>query len=144
MIFDLSNEYEVPKFRERVEALIRSGVLVELKQKKGIRTSQQNKYLHLILGWFACEYGCSLEEVKVDFFKRGVNAETFTKEIENRQGQMIKVLRSSSELSVDEMTLCIERFRNWSAAQGIYLPSANEGDFLNHIMKEMERNKEFL
>ena len=63
----------------------------------------------------------------------------------NKKGKIIKTLRSSSELSTGEMTLAIERFRNYSSAQaGIYLPSPNENEFLLHIQQEIEKDKEFL
>jgi hypothetical protein len=43
------------------------------------------------------------------------------------------------------MTTAIERFRNWSSAvAGIYLPSANEQEFLIHIRQIVEENKEFI
>ena len=43
------------------------------------------------------------------------------------------------------MTLSIDRFRNWSAANaGIYLPAANEHQMLLYAQQEMERGKEFL
>lgn len=73
------------------------------------------------------------------------NRDIFEREKTNKKGKIIKTLRSSSELSTGEMTLAIERFRNYSSAQaGIYLPSPNENEFLLHIQQEIEKDKEFL
>ena len=55
------------------------------------------------------------------------------------------MLFRSAELSTGEMTISIDRFRNWSAAQaGIYLPAANEHQMLIYAQQEIESNKEFV
>jgi hypothetical protein len=57
----------------------------------------------------------------------------------------VEFLRSTAELTTAEMTTAIERFRNWSSAvAGIYLPSANEQEFLIHCKQIIEENKEFI
>lgn len=54
-------------------------------------------------------------------------------------------LRSSADLTKEEMTLSIDRFRNWSSSvAGIYLPSPEDGEMMIYMMQEVERNKEFL
>lgn len=136
MIYNLTNEYEVPKFKEKVAKLLSEQATVELKKVYPKRSLAQNNYLHLLLGYFGSEYGLSIEEVKLDIFKRtGMN----------KKGLRIEFLRSTAELSTAEMTTAIERFRNWSSAvAGIYLPSANEQEFLIHIRQVIEENKEFI
>lgn len=42
------------------------------------------------------------------------------------------------------MSVAIERFRNYSANNGLYLPSAEEKAFLDHIKNELEKSKEYL
>jgi len=141
----LSNEYEMEEFRKRVAKLTEQKKTVELKVKNPIRSLRQNKYLHLILGWFACNYGCSTEEAKLDFFKRKCNPELFIKEKTNKSGKQIKYLLSTSELDSGEMTTAIERFRNWSAAEAdLYLPSPDDLRYLQYVEKEIEKNKEFI
>lgn len=145
MIFNLSNQYDIPKFREYAQRLQDQGCVVTLSRKVEGRSSAQNRYLHLILGWFGCEYGASVEEVKVDYFKRHVNAEIFVRVKTNKYGKEIKYLRSSADLTTEEMSLAIERFRNWSASvAGIYLPSANEQEFLRHVETEIAKNSAYL
>ena len=145
MIFDLRNEYQIPKFKEYVNKLFREKALVEVKKKLPNRTLAQNSYLHLLLGYFGSEYGCSLDEVKIDFYKRTCNRDLFERKMINKSGKEVTYLRSSAELTTGEMTLSIDRFRNFSSGEaGIYLPSPNEREFLIHIQQELERNKEFL
>ena len=145
MIYDLKNEYQVVEFKEYVSKLIESKSIVELKKKSPNRSLSQNAYLHLILGYFACEYGCSLDEVKIDFYKRVCNKVIFERTMINKNGKQVVYLRSSAELTTDEMTTSIDRFRNWASAQaGIYLPAPNEDQFLIHIQREIELKKEYL
>lgn len=145
MIFDLKNEYQIPQFKEYVNKLLAERAVVEVKKKHPNRTLSQNSYLHLLLGFFASEYGCSLDEAKIDFYKRECNKELFEKKTVNKQGIEVTYLRSSSELSTAEMTLSIERFRNWSVSvTGIYLPSPNDSQYLIFAQQEIERHKEFV
>lgn len=145
MIYDFRNPFDREKAEEYFNKLLSERAIVEVKKKRPNRSLNQNSYLHVILSYFGVEYGCSMDEVKLDFFKRLCNKTLFERTITNKQGKEIKILRSSKDLDTAEMTTAIERFRNWSSAvAGIYLPSPNEDQFLIHIQKEIERNKEFI
>lgn len=145
MLFNLQNEYELSRFKEYVNKLFRQRAMVEVKKKHPGRTLAQNAYLHLLLGYFASQYGCSLDEAKVDFYKRTCNRDIYERRQTNKQGREVTYLRSSSELTTADMTLSIERFRNWSAAvAGIYLPSAYEHQAILFAQQEIERNQEFI
>lgn len=145
MIYNLKNQWDVPKFKDYVKKLIEQQAIVEVKKRNPNRTISQNKYLHLILGWFACEYGCSIEEAKIDFYKRECNKELFVKTRFNKAGKEVPYLQSTTLLTTSEMTLSIERFRNWSSSvAGIYIPAAREDQLLIYVEQEIERNKEFL
>lgn len=53
MIYDLKNEYQIPKFKEYVNKLFKERAVVEVKKKLPNRTLAQNSYLHLLLGTLA-------------------------------------------------------------------------------------------
>ena len=145
MIFNLNNDYERQSFRDYVTGLYKKGGIIEVKRKAPQRSLRQNAYLHVILGYFGSEYGVSIEEAKCDFFKRLCNKELFERKGVNKKGKEVTYLRSSSELTTAEMTLAIERFRNWSASVAeIYLPSPNEESFLAYCRQQMERDREFI
>lgn len=145
MIFNLGSDYEKQGFKEYCNKLYKDGCVVEITKKRINRTLSQNSYLHVILQFFASEYGCSLEEVKVDFFKRECNRELFERKQINAKGVEVTFLRSSADLDTAEMAIAITRFRNWSSAvAGIYLPSAGENEFLLHCQQEIERYKEYV
>lgn len=145
MIFNLNNQYEKESFKVYANKLYGEGAVIEIKKKHPNRTLAQNSYLHLLLGYFASEYGCSLDEVKIDFYKRICNKELFEKTGVNKKGVDVIYLRSSKDLSSSEISLSIERFRNWATSvAGIYLPAANEHQMLLYAQQEIERSKEFI
>lgn len=147
MLYNLRNEYEVPTFKERVKRLLERGAVVELVEKKPQRSIKQNAYLHLLLGYYASEFGYSLEEVKFRFFKELCNKDIFLRERENprKPGEKINYYRSSADLTTSEMTIAIERFRNYSSAiAGLYLPSPNEHEMQVYAQQQIDKNREFL
>ena len=145
MIFNLNNSFEHDRFKEYVNQLYKQKAIVEVKKKLPNRTLAQNSYLHLLLGYFGGEYGCSLGEAKIDFYKRTCNRDLFERKTVNKKGNEVTYLRSSAELTTGEMTLSIDRFRNWSASvAGIYLPAANEHQMLIYAQQEIQRNQEFI
>lgn len=146
MLFDLSNPYTHERYREYTEKLLKDGAAVEITRKRPARGMRQNAYLHLILGYFALQYGCSLDEVKVDFYKRTCNHDLFVREKTNpATGRRIRFLRSTSSLTTAEMSLSIDRFRDWASAEGgIYLPSADDHKMMEFARAEVERAKEYI
>lgn len=145
MIFNLKNPFEQQKFKEYVNKLFKEECVAEVKRKKPLRTLKQNSYLYLLLGFFASEYGCTLDEAKVIYYKRTCNKEIFEVERVNKRGRRIMTLRSSADLDTREMTISIERFRNWSSSEvGIYLPAPNEEDMLIYAQQCIEQNQEFI
>ena len=145
MLYDLSNDLDRENFKLRSNRLYEGKKIVELKEKKPKRSINQNSYLHLILGYFASQYGCSLEYCKEKYYKILCNKEIFIREKQDEFLGTIKVLRSSADLDTSEMTTSIERFRNWSASEaGIYLPSPDEDRLLSLCEMEVERNKNYV
>ena len=145
MIYNLSSPLDKANFLLRAKKLAESGVIVDLTEKKPRRSLSQNKYLHVILAYFGAQTGNTLEWVKHQYYKKLVNPDLFIREKEDKYLGRIKVLRSSADLDTAEMSLSIERFRNWAAQEaGIYIPSADEAILIQQMEIEIERNKEFL
>lgn len=144
MIYDLKNPLDRERFKRRCNALYSKQGVVELSEKTQ-RTSQQNRYLHLIIGYLAVETGNTLDYAKEVFYKRAANKALFVREKDDEYLGKVEYLRSSADLSKEEMTLSIDRFRDWSSqTAGIYLPAANEQEFLASIEYELSRNKQWL
>ncbi len=145
MLFNLKNPYERDRFKEYVNGLFVEQACVEVKKKHTKRTLAQNSYLHVLLGYFATEFGYSLEEVKYEYFKKKCNPDIFVRKRTNKRGFEVEYLRSSTDLDTAEMTTAIERFRNYSSAEcGLYLPEPHEGEMLFFAQQQIERFKEYL
>lgn len=145
MIYNLSSPLDKANFLLRAKKLAESGVIVDLTEKKPRRSLPQNKYLHVILAYFGAQTGNTLEWVKQRYFKHLVNPELFVREKDDEFLGRVKYLRSSADLDVSEMSLAIDRWRNWCSMEAsIYIPSADEAILIQQMEIEIERNKEFL
>ena len=135
MNYDLSNPIELKTATARFDFLVAKQKRISLTEKRKKRTFRQNRYLHLLLGWFAVETGYTLAEAKYIYKLQ-------SKEIFVYSKKGINFIRSSADLDTKKMTISIERFRNYSSTTaGIYLPDANETDFLNMIETELEKHE---
>jgi len=142
--YNLSSQFDADKFKRYSDTLIKGGKFVELRNITK-RSLSQNNYLHLLLGWFGASFGYSLAYVKLRFFKKVCNKDLFFVERTNPKDETTYTdIRSSADLSTAEMTTAIDRFRNYSSDNGLYLPQPNELVYLQEIEKELETLKEHL
>lgn len=145
MVYDTSNPLDKANFLLRAKKLADKGAIIELTEKKPRRTLSQNSYLHVTIAYFASQYGCTTEWAKQRYFKQLVNPELFVREKDDEFLGRVKYLRSSADLDVSEMSLAIDRWRNWCSMEAsIYIPSADEVILIQQMEIEIERNKEFL
>jgi hypothetical protein len=144
MLYDLTNPMDRDRFKRRCNALFKKQGIVELSEKV-IRTNQQNKYLHLIIGYLAIETGHDLEYAKEVFYKRTANKDLFVREKDDEILGRVEYLRSSALLSKEEFSLSIDRLRDWSSqVAGVYLPAPDEEQFLASIEVELSRQQRWI
>ncbi|MBD5374328.1 MAG: hypothetical protein HDR77_02475 [Bacteroides sp.] len=144
-LYDLSNPLHAQNFRLRSDALLRKQCVVELTEKKPQRTTQQNRYLHAALGYFGALTGNTLDYVKRYYFKAHCNPDLFIIEKNDPLLGIVRTLRSSADLTTEEMTLAIERFRNWAAQDAeIYIPSPDEHRLVQMMEVEAGRARLYL
>ncbi|WP_424493933.1 hypothetical protein [Salinimicrobium sp. GXAS 041] len=125
---------------DRFKWLIDNEKRIELKEKKYKRTISQNSYAHLLFSWFGLQFGYTLEEVKQDIFKKVVNYEIFYDGDKDYFGKNVDKWRSTTDLNTGEMTTAIDRFRDFSATQGCYLPEPKDLNWLTEIENELSKN----
>lgn len=144
MLYDLKNPLDRERFKRRCNALFKKQGIVELSEKT-IRSNQQNRYAHLLMGYLAIETGNSLEYVKEVFYKRTANKDIFVRIKDDELLGQTEYLRSSASLSQEEFSVSIDRLRDWSSqVAGIYLPTPNEEQFLASIEVEMSKYKQWI
>jgi hypothetical protein len=142
MIYDTKIELESKRAKERFDFLITNKKTIEIKEKKQKRSISQNSYLHLILSWFAFEYGEKVEYVKQEIFKKQVNNDIFIYQFANKKTGEFRIdWKSTKDLDTKEMTTAIDRFRDFSSIEaGIYLPEPSDLVSLQNIEIELKRN----
>lgn len=146
MLYDCRNDLDRANFLARAQLLADRNDVVELRTKRQ-RTLNQNAYLHCLIEYFAAIYGEEPEYIKYQYFKCLVNPETFVigGHIDKFTGERRCVCRSTADLTTEEMSICIDRFRNWSAKEAeIYLPTAEEGALLRQCEIEIAKTRRFV
>lgn len=144
MIYDLTKPLDRQKFKTRVNHLYEKGSVVDLSEKVH-RSLRQNAYLHCLLGILALDQGHTIDYVKEFYYKRLVNPDIFVLTKEDKILGKIEVLRSSKELTKEEMSSSIEKLRNWASSElGCYLPSADEESLLQQAEMEIQRYRSYL
>ena len=144
MTYDLSKPLDREKFKMRVNHLFAQGKQVELVEKTH-RSIRQNSYLHCLLGILALDQGLTMDYVKEYYYKRLVNPDIFVVTKEDKIIGKIETLRSSKDLTKEEMSKSIEKLRNWASSElGCYLPSADEESLLQQAEMEIQRYRSYL
>ena len=143
MLYNLSMPLDRERFATRAKALLQKGSVIDLTEKT-LRTHNQNSYLHLIIGVVAMDVGVTLEYAKREYFKKLVNADLFIRKEQDRFSGEIEVIRSSASLTIEEMSIAIDRFKRWGAENGFYLPSPEDKERLRDIEIEMGRMRQYL
>ena len=125
MNYDLTSKEQRKRFIKYANSLLKNQrTLVSLEDKSN-RTLSQNCYLHVLCRILAQDIGVTEPYAKQVYFKELANPDIFlTVSKDPLSGQMVKVTRSSSDLTIQEMSRAINNFIIWAGEQGYVLPEA--------------------
>lgn len=129
MNYDLSVKEDRKKFVKRCNKLLEQQRTNVSVVDESNRTISQNCYIHVLCRILAQDIGVSELYAKQVYFKEIANPDIFihvTKDPLTKQ--MIKTTKSTTELSVVEMSRAISRFIDWAAEEGYALPVATLND----------------
>ena len=143
MKLNLSLPLDAERFVTRCNSLLEKGAYVELIDKSG-RTRAQNSYDHLLIGIVAMELGESIPYVKEMYFKRLVNPDIFVYRRHDPFMGEIEDTYSTREISKEQTSIAIDRFKRWGAENGIYMPNPGDESLLQEIAIEMGRQQAYL
>lgn len=143
MQYDLTSDLQRKAFLSKVDNLLERGAVVELTERT-FRSRNQNSYLHLLIGVVAMETGNTLDYCKEMYFKRLVNRDLFISTRVDRYAGEVEVIRSSADLTKEEMSMAIDRFKRWGSENGIYMPNPGDESLLREIAIEMGRQKAYI
>jgi len=146
MLYNPAKPIDVQRAAEKLKYFVEYNKVFELSAKKVPKTYPQLKYAHLIMSWFALEYGEQLEYIKLEYFKKLVNPAIFEYEFVNRITSEVRTeYKSLANITKDELTLAIDRFRDYSSKHaGIYLPEPKDTVYLREIEIQVKNNEHYL
>ena len=131
MQLNLSIPAERNKAGVYLAKLIADGAKVNITKVPEKRTIKQNSYVHKLFTLAGSHFGYTTDEMKV-LVKR-ILGYTYTKHGD-------EFYSKTSCMDTKELTQFIDQFRNWSSAQGCYLPTSSEfGDNYAYYAREIER-----
>lgn len=138
MTYNLATELDRQRAETRFHSLLARGAVITLTEKVQ-RSINQNSYLHLIIAAVAMEVGVPLDYAKEVYYKRLANGALFVRSNDDPLAGKVETLRSSTELSKEEMSASIDRFKVWAAENGMYLPEPGDKELLREIEIQMAK-----
>jgi hypothetical protein len=106
--------------------------VIEIVKVSPKRSLNQNSYLHLLLGYFGLHFGYTIEETKQVY--KQVSRDIYT----YKKNDTI-FIRSSADLTTEEMAKTIDAFMKVSAENGCELPPATDEAWLRSVSNQIER-----
>jgi hypothetical protein len=129
MNYDLTDKQQRLKFIRRCNFLLKNQRTNVVLTDESNRTLNQNRYIHVLCRVLAQDIGVSEQYAKQVYFKELANKDIFiTTTKDPLSGKFIKIIRSTCDLSINEMRQAIETFRIWAAENGYDLPEATLND----------------
>ena len=126
MNYDLTNPLHRKQFVKRANKLLNDKCPNVSLVNESKRSLKQNSYIHVLCRIMAIETGVSEKYSKNVYFKIMSNPDIFIKDdVDKLTGMRVQYIRSTADLTADEMSRAINSFRRWAEEQGYYLPEAN-------------------
>ena len=139
MIYDLNDPRQYMDALDFIEHAKQNNIQISLENKKQQRTTQQNKYYWLILRYFGLQYGCTKTEAEY-YFKQICNPDIFCRKKKDKEDRIIYIVRSTSQLTKQEMISAINNFSVWCSQRQIERPRPEDKEMLRYAEQQVERN----
>lgn len=137
--YNLNDPRQYIQALDFIEYAKQNNVLVTLEKKKEVRTTQQNKYYWLVLKYFALQYGCTKIEAECHF-KQLVNPDIFIRRYKDKRGAPMKIIRSTTDLSKQEMISALNNFIVYCDQNRIHIPRPEDQEGIRYAELEIEKN----
>ena len=139
MTYNLNDQKQYMQALDFIEIAKQNKWNVTLEKKRESRTIQQNKYYWLILRYFGLQYGCTKTEAEY-YFKQICNPDIFCRKKKDKEDRIIYIVRSTSQLTKQEMISAINNFSVWCSQRQIELPRPEDKEMLRYAEQQVERN----
>lgn len=144
MNYNLTNKEDRKRFIRYANSLLKNKKTLVSLDDKSNRTLSQNCYIHVLCRVMAQETGTTEYYAKQVYFKELANPDLFIRVTKDPlTGQMVKTIRSSTELTIQEMSKAIDNFIAWAAEQGYTMPEATSNTDGTMSFKSITDEKAF-
>lgn len=146
--YNTSQKLVAERVLRRVNSLIKKGALIEIKEIS-LKSLSQNNYFHLIVQYFAGEFGLTVYNVKEEFIKRDICKDIFVEErFSEKTGEAFIHVKSFADLDKEDTSLVISKFYNYSLNElNFRLPYPDDllyEDEMKQLINELEKYKNYV
>lgn len=119
---------------------------LEIHKPRSMRTTKQASYYRVVLRYYASLIGLTETEAEYEFkVNCEANRETFTKEVTDKLGHVHKVIRSSADLTKDEMTSALNNFRAYAEINaGVTIPYESDYADIQAAKREIDKVRSYI
>ena len=139
MNYNLNDPRHYTEALDFIEHARQNNIMISIERVKEKRTVRQNKYYWLILRYFGLQYGCTKTEAEY-YFKQICNPDIFCRKKKDKEDRIIYIVRSTSQLTKQEMISAINNFSVWCSQRQIELPRPEDKEMLRYAEQQVERN----
>ena len=142
MLYDPRKEIDKAQAIQNFNKLIDGSKPFRIEVKQFKRTLNQNDFWHLCIDYAATQMQVTKRYMSDEIFKRYYNKDIFEVVKTMRSGKQYKDLKSSKELTVEEMAIALTRVINGLREDAeIVLPDPDQRKYQMECEIEVEKNK---
>jgi hypothetical protein len=138
MKYNLAKDYDMNQALEYLTRLVGQEAVVEIKKINPKRTLHQGAYLHVLINIFSLGTGYSAQESK-QIMKQYAVPDVF---VYKKKG--MQFVRSTADLTTEEMGKVIDKYREFGAGHGITMPAPEDKEALLFWQNQIERESRYL
>lgn len=129
---------DIMEAHRQLDYFISAKIPFELDKIKVSRTSRQNSYYWLVLKYYASQIGFTKVDAEKEF-KEVANPDIFVREYTDKLGHTHTVIRSSADLTKEEMTSALNNFRVYAETYaGISIPYEDDYADIKACQREIK------
>ena len=139
MRFNPNDPRDIMNAHRQLEYFIANKIPFELDKLRVSRTRLQNNYYWIVLKYYASQIGYTKMDAEKEF-KEVANPDIFVREFTDKNGNVHKVIRSSADLTKEEMTSALNNFRVYAETYaGVCIPYEDDWADIRACEREIKQ-----
>lgn len=144
MRYNPQDPRDILNAHRQLEYFIANKIPFELDKLRVSRTRLQNSYYWVVLKYYASQIGYTKMDAEKEF-KEVANPDIFVREFTDKNGNVHKVIRSSADLTKEEMTSALNNFRVYAETYaGVCIPYESDYADIQAAKREIDKVKSYI